>query len=176
MTGIKSLVIELPDYHSHLSVRGAACCAPTRRNLYIFSGASIPNRESARRSCASTSSADAHDRVLAIGACLALEAQRVLKIERDNCRAREFQQEKPQRADRNFVCRPLLLGLRHFQVSLFYFGERGRLEPVEQVVRLHSESLPAADLDVSFLGFLCRELVSQFPRAPRCERHNVVRK
>ena len=130
--------------------------------------------------CCSASFAEdvarAHDGVLAVGAGLAVEAERILEIEGDDGRARELQQEIAQRADGDAVGDGRALGFGRFGVARVHFGARGGFQAIEQVVGLDALSLAAADLDVGLARVLLGERVAHFGGAARRERHHLVGK
>ena len=61
-------------------------------------------------------------------------------------------------------------------MALVHLGARGGFETVEQIVRLHAQTLSAADFDVRLLRVFLAQRVAEFSGAARRERDNLVGK
>src|SRR5271157_2698779 len=79
--------------------------------------------------------------ILRVRSSLALESQRFLEVESDDRLLGELQHEIAQRADGDLLADPRAFALIAVGMPAVYFFLRSRDQRVEQVVRLHAESL-----------------------------------
>ncbi len=112
--------------------------------------------------------------VLNVGSCLALEAQRIFEVKRDDRVARELEHEVAERADGNLPGDLLPLSFVAAGLTRVHFGAGSGDEFVDQVVGLDAESLAAADFDVRAREILFRNVIAQLDRTARSERDHLV--
>jgi len=102
--------------------------------------------------------------------------KRVLEVECDDRRTREFQKEISQRADGDRVRDDGAFVFGRCGVALVHLGARGGFQAIEQIIRFHAQTLSAAYLNVWLLRFLLTQRVSQLGGAAGRERDDLVGK